>query len=90
MGGMGYWKQEARESLLGEIVRHKSKYLISLVGIKENKNEMVEGAYKLLEELNELEIRAYAKSIAIENGVKLIKINIYSLEQPKLERELTV
>ena len=43
MGGAYFLKQEARENLLGQIVRNEFKYLVCLVGIKEDNGRKARG-----------------------------------------------
>jgi len=92
MGGPGYIAQarEARENLLGQIVRSEFKYLVTIFGIDGDTGKKIERAYNLFKELNEEEIRGYVDEVSKRDRIKPIKINIYSLQQPKLIRELSV
>ena len=89
MGSAYFRMRKGKERALSLILNKDYKYLVTIVGTKLDENKQVRGAYQLFKELDEEAIRKYASETSTENGVKLEKIEIFSLEA-KLLLELKI
>lgn len=87
MGSAYYRMREGREGAFRQFINEDYKYLVALVGVDNGTGKPARGAFDLFKELDEKAIRAYALTTAKENDVKLVKIEVWSLEA-KLLQEL--
>lgn len=88
--GSGYFRMlEGRLKVLHQIFDEKRNCFVVLHGYDPTTNKRKDGGYGLLKDVNDNKaVRDYASGVESETGMKVTKIDIYELSQPRLLRSI--